>query len=151
MIDASATRCSQCGLTPEPGYEVKLCAQCRTKLCSRPYPRWLVLSALILTVVVLAASARIPAELEALRKWERGVQAVRSGDAAAAAPALEELHKSYPKSVAVEGWLALAYLKSGAGAAGISHLRRLKDRPIPKDLERELDKFFAAFKKKGDT
>src|SRR5579862_8469846 len=73
--------CKGCG-TPavEPGYQIPICARCRTGLAARPVPAWIVGTGVLILIVMFVSLARFPAAYSAAVAFERGRKAEKAGN-----------------------------------------------------------------------
>lgn len=105
--------CRVCGGVPERGYNLALCAGCRTMLANRPFPRWIRLTIFIVLAAFAVAMFQSPRTLRAGIAFERGQTYESIGSYEAAVHEYRIVTEAFPDSTLVLARLAITLRKAG--------------------------------------
>ena len=137
---AAAVVCARCHSPEvEPGYAVALCAPCRDLLARRPFPTWIAAcgAAAVLTALVCSVLA-IPS-FRAGSQFERGRDAEKRGDFAAAASHYRQVVDRFPDSTKALARWGIAAARAGRLDDAAIAFRRLSGRKLPRELAEEVN------------
>ncbi len=138
--DAEPNVCASCGAPPEDtGYEFKLCTVCRDNLARRALPKWVVVSAFAVMLVLAYAFIMFPCALRAGIAFERGLKAEAVLDYGAAAAQYEIVVNRFPDSTLALSRLCVCQCKTGNGPGAAATLMKLEGREAPNELVDEVE------------
>ena len=139
--------CTQCGGGEiEPGFRLPLCGRCRTLLARRPFPPWLRISCLFLLAIMVFAGVRSINSFRAGIAFERGKQAERQRDYAAAAECYQRVVDRFPDSTLALARLAIARYRAKQLPEAAQALNRLSGRKTSRELASEVNEVIQSLK-----
>jgi tetratricopeptide (TPR) repeat protein len=135
------THCKGCGTDViEPGYEIPLCASCRTELAHYPVPPLIVLMGIVATLLVLMGCFKFPKVLNAAVYEERGAFLERHQRYGDAARQYREVLRLCPDCTDDIIHYGVDAYKFGDYNASLDALDKLNGRDVDDDEKKEADK-----------
>ena len=138
--------CNECGSADiEPEYALPLCGGCRSRLVSRPIPRWIPASALGVALLLIYSATQLPPAIAAVSAFGTGRRAERRGDFPAAEVGYRTALRWFPNSEEVVLRLAITLVRLDKPNEIQPLLIRLDgekvvDEGLHQEFQRELDR-----------
>ena len=132
---------------PEPGYDYRLCAQCRRELINRPYPSWIKGFMVIVVLLILLSSYYLPTALQAGYAFRVAKKAEANHDYPAAIEQYQKILAVYPQSQKHQARLAICYLQTNDTKKALPLILALDDKKLPDALITEINALIEKGKK----
>ena len=132
--------CKNCGAAPEAGgYELSLCARCRSSLAHRPFPAWIKVSSGVALLTLLFAISILPSTFNAGIAFERGRRAESARDYSLAAAEYQRVVTRFPDSTLALARLGINRLHAGQLPEAAAAFQKLGGRKTSKELAVEVN------------
>lgn len=117
-LPEESKKCQSCGMEPESGFPILLCATCRTNLARQPIPVGIKLAGVAIALLLICALIRIPSSISAAIAFERGERSEQKLQFAAAENEYQKAVFAFPGSDLAHARLFVtAYRAKDAGTA----------------------------------
>lgn len=139
--------CKKCGVKPaQRGYAAPICAPCRAEMVRRPFPLWIICSAVVVAFAVIAAFVNFPGSLSAGIAYERGKRFDSQGNYVAAEREFRHVVDRFPNSVEPMARYAIASFHAGDGQTLAHALDRLEGKQMDHNLADQLQEIVRQLK-----
>lgn len=142
--------CKSCRVRlPEPGYDYRLCPECRRTMINRPYPSWVKAFLVIVLLLVVVASYNLPSALQAAFSFRMAKKAEANRDYPTAIAQYQKILAAYPQSQKHQARLAICYLKTNDTKKAVPLVKGLDDNKLPDAMIEEINSLIDQLKKKN--
>jgi tetratricopeptide (TPR) repeat protein len=132
--------CKACKVRlPEPGYDYRLCAECRQGMINRPYPSWIKAFMVIVVLLILLSSYYLPTALQAGYSFRVAKKAEANRDYPAAIEQYQKILAVFPASQKHQARLAICYLQIKDTKKALPLILALDEKKLPDALIEEIN------------
>jgi Flp pilus assembly protein TadD len=132
-------KCVGCQGTPQPGYKVALCQQCRTKFARKPVPVAIKCAGLAVTIAVAFSLIRIPSSMQGAIAFELGQRYEAQSDYKGAVAEYQKAVDAFPDSTLAIARLGIVEYRLGDFSNAARTLSKLAGRKTDAALVSEVN------------